>query len=118
LLEAESPQFAAALRRHPRFPEWTDADLTEEVPDATLRAALVQSLRPRGLDFFTEPLPHPPDWPDAPCGYLRTSPAYDPDMRTARARGWPVVERGGGHFVALTDPEGLAHDVTTLMAAL
>jgi len=29
-----------------------------------------------------------------------------------------IGERGGGHFVALTDPEGLAHDVTTLMAAL
>jgi hypothetical protein len=118
ILEAEDPELAAALREHPRFPEWTDAELTPVVPDPSLRAALLASLRPRGLDFFTEPLPYPPDWPDAPCGYLRTSPAYDSALRLARARDWPTLERGGGHFAALTDPEGLAHDLAALIARL
>jgi alpha/beta hydrolase family protein len=118
ILEADEPEFAAQLRDHPRFPEWTDADLVEEIPDRARRAALLESLRPRGLDFFTEPLPHPPDWPDAPCGYLRTSAAYDAEARLARARDWPTMERGGGHFVALTDPEGLAQDLVELIARL
>jgi hypothetical protein len=118
VLEVTDPESAAWLREHPRFPEWTDADLATEVPDAALRHALLASLRPRTLDFFTEPLPYPPDWPDAPCGYLRTSPAYDSDLRQARARDWPLTERGGGHFAALTDPEGVARDLLALLAQL
>jgi hypothetical protein len=30
------------------------------------------------------------DWPDAPCGYLR-SVGHDAEARLARLRGWPVV---------------------------
>jgi len=43
-------------------------------------------------------LPMPPDWPDAPCGYLRThsdrdgSSGHDEAVREARLRGWPVIE--------------------------
>ena len=56
------------------LPEWTDDDLRELVPDHAHRSALVAGLRPRGADFFAEALPLAPDWPDAPCGYLRLSP--------------------------------------------
>ncbi|MFI0354529.1 hypothetical protein [Actinomadura sp. 9N407] len=40
----------------------------------------------------------PPDWPEAPCGYLRTSAAEpaeaaDRSVREARLRGWPVIEQ-------------------------
>ncbi len=122
LLEAENPAAAAelhtALHDGARFPAWTDADLREDVPDPEARATLLGALHPRGHDFFTEPLPHPADWPDAPCGFLRTSPAYDWGARTARHRGWPVIERGGGHFAALTDPEGLAPDLLALLDRL
>jgi hypothetical protein len=122
LLEAQGPGIAGelhtALHEGARFPAWTDADLHEDVPDPEARAALLGALHPRGHDFFTEPLPHPADWPDAPCGFLRTSPAYDWGARTARHRGWPVVERGGGHFAALTDPEGLARDLLALLNRL
>ncbi|MFC5747351.1 hypothetical protein [Actinomadura rugatobispora] len=49
-------------------------------------------------------VPVPPDWPEAPCGYLRTTTrgaqgtggdagTADPALREARLRGWSVVEQ-------------------------
>jgi hypothetical protein len=128
LLAAEDETFAAELRAHleagGRFPEWTDAELAEDVPDVAMRAALVAGLRPRALDFFVEPLPAPGDgepggWPDAPCGYLRLSEPYAVVARNARARAWPVLEHlGHGHFAAMTDPKGTATMLGDLLAAM
>lgn len=83
----------------------------EEPPDEV-------AVRPRGRDFFTEELPMPQDWPDAPCGYLRTSPAYDDQARQARLRGWTVSEAEAGHFAAVTDACDTAAALTALIAAL
>jgi hypothetical protein len=122
LMAVEDAESAAALRAHlesgGRFPPWTEADLAEEVPDATQRAALVAGLRPRSLDFFTEELPLAEDWPDAPTGYLRLSAAYDQPARTAHLRGWPVVSRDLGHFGALTHPTATALALTELLDAM
>jgi hypothetical protein len=104
-----------------RFPPWTDDDLRELIPDDELRAAVVASLRPRGRDFFTEVLPFPTgdvEWPDAPCGLLQTSTGYAATARSARSRGWPVVERDGGHFASCVDPHGVARDLLALVDRL
>jgi pimeloyl-ACP methyl ester carboxylesterase len=87
-----------------RFPDWSDADLADEVPDPEDRALLLAGLRPRGLAYFTEDLPLPGDWPEAPVTYLRLSAPYDPDVRIARLRGWPVLTSELGHFAALARP--------------
>lgn len=122
LLESEDRQLATELRRHlatgGRFPEWSDADLTAEVPDRRSRSDLVASIRGRGLDFWTEPIPMPVDWPDAPCGYLRLSTAYDVVARQASARGWPVRELDLGHFAAMTDPESVAAALLGVVEAM
>lgn len=122
LLESEDRALAAELRAHLEagglFPQWSDAELAGELPDSRARAELLRSLRPRGDDFFTEPVPMPADWPDAPCGYLRLSPAYDAVVRQARARGWPVRALGGGHFAALREPERVAAGLLELIAAM
>ena len=52
--------FRAELEQGGRFPERGDAELAPLVPDPAARAALIGSLRPRGLAFFTEPLPPAP----------------------------------------------------------
>jgi pimeloyl-ACP methyl ester carboxylesterase len=125
-LRTEDPGFAdeldGLLAAGGRFPQWTDDDLRELVPDHGLRAALVASLRPRGADFFDEPLPIAPDWPDAPCGYLHLTVSYDGAARVAGMRGWPVLgradDRPGGHFAALVDPDALADDLEALLARL
>lgn len=126
LLRGEDPAAAEELEvllaAGGRYPTWADEDLRALVPDDGLRADLVASLRPRGLGFFAEPLPYPGadthGWPDAPCGYLQTSPAYDGPARQAGSRGWPVVSRGGGHFAACAEPAGLAHDLLALLDRL
>ena len=100
------------------FPSWTDDDLADEVPDREARRALVASLRPHRLDYFTEPLPYPDDWPDAPCAYLRTSAAYAVPARTAGHRGWPVRERDLGHFAALVDADAVVDDLVGLLDLL
>ncbi|WP_433179288.1 alpha/beta fold hydrolase [Actinoallomurus sp. CA-150999] len=97
-------EFAESLKNGGRFPD-------EEPP------AGVPS-RPREEDFFTETLPMPQDWPDAPCGYLRTSPAYDGPAAQARLRGWTVTAVDAGHFAAVTDPLATARALTDLIAAL
>jgi hypothetical protein len=122
LLAEEDPAMAAEFRAElaagGRFPTWTDADLAPLVPDPAARAALLGSLRPRGLDFFTEPLPGAAAWPDAPCGYLHLSGAYDTWLRRAEALGWPTARLPAGHFHALVDPGGLAGAMLELLARL
>jgi len=77
-----------------------------EFPDWTLPGVIT---RPRGRAFFEEPLPTSDDWPDAPCGYLRTSSAYEMPARQAKSRGWPVVESDADHHLPwLDDPAGVA----------
>ena len=122
LLALEDPETATdldvLLSAGGRFPPWTDDDLRELIPDDGLRADVVASLRPRGRDFFSEVLPFPSgdvEWPDAPCGLLQTSAGYAATARSARSRGWPVLEREAGHFAACADPHGVARDLLDLL---
>ena len=126
LMRAEAPEvadeLAALLAGGGTFPDWTDDDLRELVPDDAARGSLVAGLRRRGADFFTETLPVAPDWPDALCSFLRLSPGYDSAARIAGLRGWSCVlgpdDRPGGHFAALVDPEAVADDLEVLLARL
>ena len=97
------------------FPNWTTDDLADEAPDLADRQTLVDGLRPRGRGYWTEPLPPPTDWPDAPCVYLRTSAGYDVPLRTAKARGWPTDSLELGHFPGFADPEATARALLGLL---
>src|SRR5215217_594157 len=122
LLAIEDPAMAEAFRAEleqgGRFPEWDDAELAPLIPDPAARAALIGSLRPRGLAFFTEPLPPAAGWPDAPCGFLRLSAAYDTWAAAAAARGWPTAGLDAGHFHPLVDPDGVAAALLALAARM
>lgn len=85
---------------------WELLERGAEFPDWTLSGVVT---RPRGRAFFEEPLPTSDDWPDAPCGYVRTSSAYEMPARQAKSRGWPVVESDADdHLLWLDDPAGVA----------
>jgi hypothetical protein len=116
---AEDPTGAAEVRAHleagGRFPTWSPDDLADTVPDPEDRRTVVASLRPRGHEYWTEPLPAPVDWPDAPCAYLRTSAAYDVALREARLRGWPTDSLELGHFPGFTDPQATARALLDLL---
>lgn len=118
-MEITIPGFGRDLRRYleagGRFPEWTDDDLREIVPDDRIRHALLADLRPRQLGFFEERLPAVAEWPDAPCGYIRLSAGYAAPAAQARARGWPYREFDAGHFHMLVAPESVAGAIVDLV---
>ncbi|HYN75250.1 MAG TPA: hypothetical protein VEV13_03555 [Candidatus Limnocylindria bacterium] len=119
VLDTEDANAAAELRAHlatgGRFPTWSADDLVADVPAATDREELVHGLRPRDLAYWSEPLPPPVDWPEAPCVYLRTSAGYDATLRVATARGWAVDSLDLGHFPGLRDPDATASALITLL---
>ncbi|GLU49754.1 hypothetical protein [Nocardiopsis ansamitocini] len=91
LVDALLPQPGAATRA--------------ELATAQLHVETASPERPRPPEFFTEPLPSAHDWPDAPCGYLRTAERYAHSAHLAALRGWPVREAAGrplaGELLAL-----------------
>jgi len=119
-IEAENPEFAAELRAAlaagQRFPTWTEVDLRELVPDPHRRRALLDELRPRGADYWTEELPTVSGWPNAPCGYLQFSPPYRTAAERARRAGWPTRHLPAGHFHQLVDPCAVADALVDLLA--
>lgn len=109
LMRLESPDLAQGFRQYlesgGRFPDWSDEQLKDLLPDSELRRSLLAEIRPRKLDFFTEPIPVFHGWPDAPCGYIQLSPAYDFPFRRAQREGWVVAKIDAGHFHMLVKPE-------------
>jgi hypothetical protein len=122
LLRAEMPEVAAPLQAHleagGRFPEWTDADLIEAVPDAARRRQLLAELQPRDLPFWQEPIPVFRGWPDAACAYLRLSEGYRAPAERARRDGWAYAEIEGRHFQMLVDPDAVAGAMLDLIHAV
>jgi hypothetical protein len=108
LMRSEDPEwaseFASYLEQGGQFPNWSDDDLQEVIPDETLRRQMVSEIRPRGVSFFTEPIPVFAGWPDAPCLYIRFSAPYDRTAAQARAADWLVYDLDAGHFHMLVNP--------------
>ena len=108
LMKSEDPewaeQFQEELERGERFPNWSMDDLQEVILDESLRRQMVAEIRPRGLSFFTEPIPVFDGWPDAACIYIRFSAPYKRPAAQARQAGWPTYQLEAGHFHMLVDP--------------
>ena len=113
LMSLEDPdwatEFQKELERGGRFPAWSFDDLAQIIPDESLRRQTVAELQPRGLDFFSEPIPVFDGWPDAPCTYIQFSDAYDWDAAQARLAGWPTYKIQAGHFHMLVEPQGVSN---------
>jgi hypothetical protein len=103
------------------LPIWTDlVGITREVlyeliPDPVLQERFVTELRPTPLAVYTEPLPVPLGWPDAPCGHLKFSPVYEPAAARARQGGWSCLELPGGHLQMLVQPTAVANALMALV---
>ena len=108
LMKSEDPEWAEPFQEElesgERFPNWSMEDLRDVIPDESLREQIVAEIRPRGLSFFTEPIPVFSEWPDAPCVYIRFSGPYDRPAAQARQAGWPTYDMEAGHFHMLVDP--------------
>ncbi|WP_433331470.1 hypothetical protein [Spirillospora sp. CA-294931] len=84
-------------------------------------AELPRPQRQHDHDHDHEPISVPPEWPEAPCGYLRThidhtetpnaaAAARERAIREARLRGWPVIEH--------EPPTAVAQSLSELVATL
>ncbi len=100
-------QFQEYLEGGGRFPDWSVEDLRETIPDVSLRAQMASEIRPRALDFFTEPIPVFEGWPDAPCIYILFSEPYKSAEFQAQQAGWQTYELEGGHFHMLVDAKSV-----------
>jgi hypothetical protein len=122
LLNEEMPEAARELEQilatGERHPRWTDADLEEAIPTPGLRRGVMESVRPRPEDFYTEPIPVFDGWPDAPCGYLLLSESYRPTFERAQREGWVTREIKGGHFHMLADPPAVADALLEIVKAI
>jgi hypothetical protein len=122
LMALESPEWAEQFRQFLEaggtFPDWEEEQLREIVPDQTLRQNLLAELRPRALAFFSEPIPVFPGWPDAPCGYIRLSPAYDQPYAEAQRRGWVTAKIDAGHFHMLVEAEEVTEFMLEVLSQL
>ena len=111
LMKSEDPEWAAQfqteLKQGLRFPTWSMEDLQEIIPDEALRRQMVAEIQPRGLDFFSEPIPVFDGWPDAACIDIQFSPPYEWPAAQARQAGWPTYTMEAGHFHMLVDPQGV-----------
>ena len=120
VIDREDPalgrQFRDLLSNGGTFPNWTDADLASIVPDAAMRSALMQDLRPRALPFYTEPVPAPQNWMSGPAGYLQFGDSYD--RTVARIDDWPVTKLAAGHFHQLVDPVETVDAMLDLVARM
>ena len=112
LMTSEDPEWAKrfeeSLQSGEQFPNWSSDDLREIVPDENLRKRLVAEIHPRGLEFFTEPIPVFHGWPDAPCVYIQFSAPYESPAAQAREAGWATCELRAGHFHMLVDALAVA----------
>lgn len=102
------PELAASLRAGADFGElpswdrwWPPGALERLVPDAGLRAALVEELEPLPLHYFEEAAPS--TTLPVPTAYLQFSGAYDEEARIAGLQGWPVVRLALHHLAMLTN---------------
>src|SRR5205807_2286675 len=74
-----------------------------------------EELRPGRLEFFVEPIRVFEGWPDAPCGYLRLSAAYDPALARANTLAWPTRSLDAGHFHLLVEPQATVEAILDLL---
>jgi hypothetical protein len=107
LMKLENEEWAAQLQeeleRGGSFPNWSFDDLQEVIPDESLRRQMVAEIHPRGLSFFTEPIPVFAGWPDASCIYIQFSAPYEGSAAQAQQAGWQTYKLEAGHFHMLVD---------------
>jgi hypothetical protein len=125
-METVQPDLAARLRDM-ADPEgwlsswphwWGEEELAALVPDPAVRQHFAAGCPRLPLAMLEEIAPPAPGWPDAPCGYLQLSEAYEDDAARARELGWPVRQQLSHHLALLTEPGQIASEIRKLIEQL
>lgn len=122
LAEQDSNEEVQQRRRLARggiLPPWSDwfdrAVIEEAIPDREVREQFLAELKPIPLGLFDEVISFKPDWPDAPCAYLKLSEFYQPLAQEVSEIGWPVLDVEASHLHPLTDPAETAGLIVELI---
>lgn len=114
-IDTAPPEFGEQLQRLstggrlPPWAEWWSDDvLTALLPDEDVREAFAEQLAPLPVSLFEERIRVPPEWPDAPCGFVRLSPIYDHALLGAQRLGWELITFDAAHLHMLVDPPTVA----------
>jgi pimeloyl-ACP methyl ester carboxylesterase len=122
LLAEDAPGTAAQLRQRlaarESYPTVAHMPYGDWIPDRRLRQQVLDELRPRDGDYWTERIPLPSSWPDAPCGYLGFTPEHRGSASRARRLGWAVVSLDAGHFHMLVEPAAVSDELLRLARRL
>lgn len=121
------PELSAPLRQMERQPGWLPpwADwfggedaIREILPDDARRREFLENLSPVPVALLEERTPVSEGWPDAPCGYLQFSEAYEEEAEEARQSGWPWQNLQAGHLHMLVDEEEVAGSLREIASRL
>lgn len=103
----------------PPWSEWFDPHALDALlPEEEQRGRFRAELDRVPLALLREPLPEVADWPDAPCGFLRLSRAYDGEEAEAARQGWAVASLHGTHLYAMVEPGRVLAALASLAARL
>jgi pimeloyl-ACP methyl ester carboxylesterase len=89
------------------LPPWSswfgEAAMREEVPNDSLRQALIREMPSVPFSFLEQQIPSPPGWERVPCRYLLLSEGYRQSATEAHERGWQVevIERAQHLHIAV-----------------
>jgi hypothetical protein len=99
----------------PRWDRWFEPNpLPGLVPDAALRAEIVDEEPEVPLDFLKEQRPSV-TW-DGPSGYVQLSEVYAKAADEAEALGWPVRRLDADHLALATRPEAVASALAEILS--
>jgi hypothetical protein len=85
------------------------------LPDPDVRRSFAAGCPRLPLAMVEEVYPPAPGWPDAPCGYLQLSEAYEAEAVRARELGWPVRRQISHHLALLAEPGQVASELRELI---
>lgn len=93
------------------------ANTTLDHGHAALADALANAPRVP-VSFYEEAITVPDDWPEAPCSYLRLSPAYASAEASAANRGWQTRSVHRHHLLPASEPDLMADLLEDMLQAL
>lgn len=114
------PAEAEQLRKsadNGKLPAWSEAELREVIGPPLMREMVAAEVRPTPLALYEEPIQVSPDWPDAPCGYIQFSPAYETACQQAKHNNWETHILPGTHFHMLNRAGEVANTLVKIVNA-